>query len=345
MKNLFSTRAFCASRKRKYSRCFGKCTMQKLVILLHLKHILSKPLLITIVGPTAVGKTAIAIEVAKKLDTMILSGDSRQFYSETNIGTAKPNDNQLAEVPHHFINNLSIHDFYSVGDFERDALVFLAEHFKKQKMAILVGGSGLYIDAVLKGLDDIPEVPESLRQEIMLQMQESGLESLWEELAESDPAYFQTVDKQNSQRVVRAIEVIRHTRKPFSSFHVKKRAERPFDALVIGITADREKLYRQINTRVDDMISSGLIDETKQLYPFRSNYALQTVGYKELFAHFDGEYDLGTAIELIKRNTRRYAKRQLTWFRRDLNTRWFNNDQLEDILAFVREELQKRSLS
>lgn len=303
---------------------------------------MTKPVLITIVGPTAVGKTAIAIEVAKCLCSIILSGDSRQFYRETEIGTAKPDAEQLAAATHYFVNNLSIHDFYSVGDFEREVLKFLEGHFKNHDTAILVGGSGLYIDAVLKGLDDMPEVPESLRQEIMEQLHESGLAPLWQELEKADPAYFQSVDKHNSQRVVRAIEVIRHTGLPFSSFRTQKTAERPFDSIVIGITAEREKLYQQINARVDGMIENGLIDEARQLLPFRSNYALQTVGYKELFAHFDGEYDLATAVELIKRNTRRFAKRQLTWFRRDANTTWFQNDELEKILQFISSKLQGR---
>lgn len=303
---------------------------------------MTKPVLITIVGPTAVGKTAIAIEVAKSLHSIILSGDSRQFYRETEIGTAKPDAEQLAAVPHHFVNNLSVRDFYSVGDFERDALRFLEEHFRSHSSAILVGGSGLYIDAVLKGLDEMPEVPESLRQEIMGQLREYGLAPLWKELEVADPVYFQSVDKHNSQRVVRAIEVIRHTGRPFSSFRIQKTTERPFDSIVIGITAEREKLYQQINTRVDGMVENGLIEEARRLLPFRSLYALQTVGYKELFAHFDGEYDLATAIELIKRNTRRFAKRQLTWFRRDTSTVWFQNDESEKILQFLGTQLQDK---
>jgi tRNA dimethylallyltransferase len=305
---------------------------------------LKKPLLITIVGPTAVGKTSIAIEIAKQLETIILSVDSRQFFKETTVGTAKPSAEQMTLVPHYFIDNLSIHDFYSVGDFEREALSFLETHFLTQPFAIAVGGSGLYVNALLYGMDELPQVPESLRNEITQEIERTGLASLIEELKKADPVYFDMVDKNNPQRIVRAIEVFRHTGIPISSFWKKNSKERFFDSLVIGIKSEREALYQTINERVDHMISEGLLEEAQKLYPHRELYALQTVGYKEVFAHLDGDYDRVQTIELIKRNTRRYAKRQLTWFRRDASIHWFYNHDIHGIQAFIQGELHARGI-
>ncbi len=301
---------------------------------------MKKPLLITIVGPTAVGKTSIAIQLAKELRTIILSADSRQFFRETSIGTAKPSSAQLSEVPHYFIDHLSIHDFYSVGDFERDALAFLSQHFLHSPYALAVGGSGLYINALTQGLDELPQVPESLREEIMQEVEMHGLDPLVKELETNDPAYFEAVDKNNVQRIVRAIEVFRHTGHPISSFWGRKPKERPFDLLSIGITAERNALYATIDNRVDEMMAAGLEEEAKKLYVHKDLYALQTVGYKELFDHFDGLHSLEEAVSLIKRNTRRYAKRQLTWFRKDLSTHWFQNNEADKIVAFVRNALE-----
>lgn len=304
---------------------------------------MAKPLLIVIVGPTAVGKTAIAITLAKRLSSVILSADSRQFFKETSIGTAKPSEEQLLVVPHHFVNNLSIHDSYSVGDFERDVMDFLEEYFKTNPIAFLVGGSGLYIDAVIKGFDNVPQVPDELRQTIMKEVEESGLGFLCEELKQNDPAYYETVDLQNTQRVVRAIEVMRHTGQPFSSFWNQEKEQRPFDVLMIGITNDRDALYTQINLRVDQMMAEGLEKEARNLHVNKHLNALQTVGYKELFDHFNGLYDLPTAVELIKRNTRRFAKRQLTWFRRNTNIHWFQNTELDKLSSFLETEIGSRS--
>ncbi|HAR19841.1 MAG TPA: tRNA (adenosine(37)-N6)-dimethylallyltransferase MiaA [Cytophagales bacterium] len=294
-----------------------------------------KPTLIVVVGPTAVGKTTISIELAKEFQCEILSADSRQFYREMSIGTAKPNPEQLQMAKHHFVNNLSIHESYSVGDFEQDVLNFLNIHFENKPIALLVGGSGLYIDAVLKGLDDIPQVPEALRWQIMEEAQVKGLSSLVKELQVKDPVYFNLVDKENTQRVVRALEVIRHTDEPFSSFLKKTRHNRNFNVLKIGLNTERSILYQTIDQRVDSMMQEGLLEEAKALYPYKNVYALQTVGYKELFDHFEGKHSLETAIELIKRNTRRFAKRQLTWFRRDAEISWFENNEIENIKEYL----------
>ena len=298
-----------------------------------------KPILVVVVGPTAVGKTPISIELAKEFHCDILSADSRQFYREMSIGTAKPSEDQLQMAKHHFVNNLSIHDSYSVGDFEQDVLNFLDVYFQKKPLALLVGGSGLYIDAVLKGFDDIPHVPETLRWQIMEEVKDNGLPSLVKELQEKDSVYFDLVDKENTQRVVRALEVIRHTHKPFSSFLKKTKHKRNFEVVKIGLNTERSILYQTIDHRVDIMIQEGLLNEAKILYPHRKEYALQTVGYKELFDHVEGKHSLEEAIELIKRNTRRFAKRQLTWFRRDAEIQWFENNELEKIKAFLAARL------
>lgn len=295
-----------------------------------------------VVGPTAVGKTALSIELAAFFETVVLSADSRQFYREMEIGTAKPSREQLTAVPHYFVNNLSVSDFYSVGDFERDVLAFLKEYFKSHSIAFLVGGSGLYIDAVVKGLDEMPSVPEELRQQIMQDVEASGLEPLLQELESLDPAYFFSVDKSNTQRVVRAIEVIRHTGLPFSSFWGKGSGERPFDVIKIGISADREVLYDTINQRVEEMMAQGLLEEAQRLYSQKDLYALQTVGYQEFFDFLDGRHSLEDAVALVKRNTRRFAKRQLTWFRRDLGIVWFANTELQKIKDYLLKQVALR---
>ena len=301
---------------------------------------MTKPILVVIVGPTAVGKTSISIELAKKFNSIILSADSRQFYKEINIGTAKPDQKQLSEVPHYFVDNLSIHDFYSVGAFEQDVLAFLAKHFEQNRVAFLVGGSGLYIDAVLNGLDDLPQVPEELRWQIMQEIDSQGLSILLEELKAKDPVYFNAVDRSNTQRVARAIEVMRYTGLPFSSFFKKSTRTLPFEIVKIGITAERASLYENINKRVDEMMTQGQLEEARQMHEFKELYALQTVGYKELFDYFEGKCSLDEAIELVKRNTRRFAKRQLTWFRRDTSTVWFQNNQTEAIAQLLSEKLK-----
>lgn len=300
----------------------------------------SKPLLIVIVGPTAVGKTALSIAVAKAFGMEIISADSRQFYREMEIGTAKPSPSELAAVPHHLVNNLSIEDEYSVGQFEKDALARLEGLFRKSSKALMVGGSGLYVDAVCNGLDDFPEIPPKYREQLNNQFQQFGIESLQKDLAEQDPEYYRLVDIRNPQRLIRALEVIAFTGQPFSSFRKKERKERPFETLKIGLNMEREVIYHRIDHRMDQMISEGLFEEAQQLYARKELNALQTVGYQEIFGYLDGEYDKEEAIRLLKRNSRRYAKRQLTWFKKDESTHWFNPSQTEEIIHLIRNTLE-----
>lgn len=275
----------------------------------------SKKTLIVIAGPTAIGKTTLAIQVAQHYKCDILSADSRQFYREMNIGTAKPDAEELAAAPHHFIDSLSIEDAYSVGDYERDALKKLEEIFLTNDTAVLVGGSGLYIKALCEGLDVFPDVPEEVKLQLEKDLEENGLAPLAAELKEKDLEYFTEVDSSNSRRVLRALSIIRATGKTFSSFRTRNISPRPFQSVYVALTSDREKLYERINLRVDKMLEAGLLDEVKSLYPKKSLKSLQTVGYQEFFKHFDGETSMEEAIELMKRNSRRYAKRQMTWFR------------------------------
>ncbi|MCH2488634.1 MAG: tRNA (adenosine(37)-N6)-dimethylallyltransferase MiaA [Flavobacteriales bacterium] len=298
-----------------------------------------KPLLICVVGPTAIGKTNLAIELAKAFNTEIISADSRQFYKEMTIGTAVPTSEELAAAPHHFIQNKSIFESFTVGDFEREALLKLDELFKKHAVVVLVGGSGLYVDAVTNGLDNFPEVPSLIRQELQNVLTNHGIEVLQNELKAADPEYYKKADIQNPHRIIRALEIIRGTGKPFSSFLKKKSVARKFRTEYIGITADRPIVYERINKRVDLMMQSGLLSEAKELYPHREVNALQTVGYKELFAYLDGEYPLETAVSEIKKNTRRFAKRQGTWFRKNDAIRWFEAPvAVNDVLAVLKKQ-------
>ena len=292
--------------------------------------------LIIIAGPTAIGKTTLAIQLAQHYKCDILSADSRQFYREMNIGTAKPDAEELAAAPHHFIDSLSIEDAYSVGDYERDALKKLEDIFAKNDKAVLVGGSGLYIKALCEGLDVFPDVPEEVKVQLEKELEENGLADLEVELKEKDPEYFAEVDSSNSRRVLRALSIIRATGKTFSSFRTRNISPRPFQCIYIALTSDREQLYARINLRVDKMLEAGLLDEVKELYPKRNLKSLQTVGYQEFFKHFDGEISLEEAVELVKRNSRRYAKRQMTWFRNQqpAGSQWhyFGAGDLEDIV-------------
>ena len=280
--------------------------------------------LITIIGPTAIGKTALAIAMANHFNCEIISADSRQFFKEMEIGTAVPSLTEQAAVEHHFIQNKSIFEEYTVGDFEREALAKLDELFETSNFAVMVGGSGLYIDAVLKGFDDFPEIEPSVRAEIIEKYEAHGLLFLQKELKERDHVHFEKVAKDNPQRLMRALEVCIGTGKPYSSFLNQKKNTRPFTPIIIGLMAEREEMYTRINKRVDIMSASGLVDEAKNLYPHRKLNALQTVGYRELFTHFDGEWTLEIALEEIKKNTRRFAKRQMTWFKRTENAKWFD---------------------
>lgn len=286
--------------------------------------------LITIIGPTAIGKTALSIKLAKHFNCDIISCDSRQFFKEMKIGTAVPNDEELAAAKHHFIQNKSIFDSYSVGDFEVEALQKLDELFKTNTIQIMVGGSGLYVDAVLKGFDEFPDIDASVRDEINSKYDELGIDYLQSTLKELDLEYYQKLENENPQTLVnpqrmkRFVEVCIGTGKPYSTFLGKRSAKRDFIPIIIGLQTDREIMYDRINQRVDIMLQEGLLDEVQQLYPHKDLNALQTVGYRELFDYFDGKTTLDFAIEQIKMNTRRFAKRQITWFKRTGNTTWFN---------------------
>ena len=289
-----------------------------------------KNYLITIIGPTAIGKTALSITLAQHFGCSILSCDSRQFFKEMKIGTAVPSEEELAAAPHYFIQNKSIFESYSVGDFEQEALTKLDELFLQNNIQIMVGGSGLYVDAVLKGFDEFPAIAASVREEINQKYEDLGIEFLQEKLKELDPAYYQkiTIENpqtlQNPQRMKRFVEVCMGSGLPYSSFIGKRTNKRNFTPVIIGIEAEREIMYDRINQRVDLMVADGLIEEVKNLLPHQNLNALQTVGYRELFDYFDQKTSLNEAIEQIKMNTRRFAKRQMTWFKRTENTTWFD---------------------
>ena len=292
--------------------------------------------LIVIGGPTASGKTATAIEIAKYFESEIISADSRQFYREMNIGTAKPTTEEQSIVPHHFINSLSIGEQYTVGDFERDAISLLNHLFKNNKYAVMTGGSGLFIKAVCEGMDEFPHVPQEIKNKLESEYRMNGISPLQEELQAKDPLYFTSIDINNPHRLLRALSVIRASGRPFSSFRTNYKVNRPFETIYILLDLDRETLYQRINERVDKMIEQGQLEEAKRLVSQKHLNALQTVGYQELFDHFDGKTSLAEAIELIKQNTRRYAKRQMTWFRRDLHWTRFSPSEIAKMLDFIK---------
>ena len=292
-------------------------------------------MLISVVGPTAIGKTRLAITLANQYDTEIISADSRQFYKELDIGTAVPSIEELNAAPHHFIQNKSIYDHYSVGDFEKEAMALLAILFETHDKVILVGGSGLFVDAVTKGMDDFPDVPSHFRDDLNKTLEKKGIAVLQDRLKHLDKDYYNKVDLENPHRLIRALEICLSTRKPYSSFLSKKTIKRPFHTITIGLTADREIIYERINQRVDDMIANGLLVEAQKVYPHKELNALQTVGYRELFNYFDGKWTLDFAIAEIKKNTRRFAKRQLTWFKKNTDIMWFNID--DDPLKIIKE--------
>ncbi|MFK7949009.1 MAG: tRNA (adenosine(37)-N6)-dimethylallyltransferase MiaA [Saprospiraceae bacterium] len=295
--------------------------------------------LIVIAGPTASGKTKLGIELAKHFNTEILSADSRQFYREMNIGTAKPKEEELAEAKHHFINNLSIHDEYTVGDYEKDALAILDEIYKEKDVALMVGGSGLFIQAVCEGLNEFPKVSKEIREELSNAYKKHGIWILQKELKEKDPDYFEEVDKNNHQRLIRALEICRASGEPYSSFRNQPKAERSFTPIYVIMDWDREELYDRINLRVDIMMRDKLLNEVKTLADHKDLNALQTVGYQEFLAYLDDEYDVYEAIRLVKRNSRRYAKRQMTWFRKIEDAGFYNPEELDDILAFINRKI------
>jgi tRNA dimethylallyltransferase len=292
--------------------------------------------LLTIVGPTAIGKTRMAIALATHFGTEILSCDSRQFFKELRIGTAVPSAEELAQVPHHFIQHKSIFESYSVGDFERDVIALLDKLFKKHDVVVMVGGSGLYAKAIIDGLDDFPEVDEVIRQELNEAYAQKGIGYLQELLKTLDEVQYNQMDVQNPQRLIRALEVCRASGKPYSSFLQRKEKQRDFTSVQIGLTADRTEVYERINKRVDMMLEEGLLIEAQDMMPYKHLNALQTVGYKELFSFFEGECSFEVAIEAIKMNTRRFAKRQFTWFQKDKRIKWFDyRSSLEEVVLGI----------
>lgn len=300
-----------------------------------------KKTLIVIPGPTAVGKTSVAIEIAKSLKADIISADSRQFYRELKIGVAAPTNAELAQVPHHFIGNLSITDYYNVSKYENEVIQFLDTYFINHEIAILTGGSGLYIDAVCKGISELPDPNEILRMQLKETLDKDGLEPLKEQLQKLDPEYYQLVDKKNPNRILRALEVCLATGRTFTSLRDNPDKKRNFNILKIGLRRPRIELFNRIETRVDEMISQGLIEEVKGLMDFKNLNSLNTVGYKEMFKYLDDEWPLHLAIEKIKTNTRRYAKRQITWFNRDHSIHWFYPEEMENILRLIRKSVKK----
>ena len=291
--------------------------------------------LIIILGPTAIGKTALAIKIAQELNTEILSSDSRQFYKELSIGTATPSLKELEKIKHHFIQHISVKEKYNIGKFEKEALSKIKDLFKNKDNIVMVGGSGLYIDAICKGIDKIPEIPLDIRQKINSEFEEKGLEWLQNKVQEIDPEYFQYVDKKNPQRLIRAVEIFTGTSKKLSSLQKKKNKKRDFNIIKIGVKMERDLLYNRINNRVDKMIENGLIDEVKSLISYRKYNALNTVGYKELFDYIDGVNNLENSISMIKQNTRRLAKRQITWFKKDKEISWFNKNEFNSITTTI----------
>ena len=292
--------------------------------------------LITIIGPTAVGKTSLAIKIAKFFKTEIVSADSRQFYKEMNIGTAKPIENELNQVKHHLINNKSIHDRYNINDYEKDALNCLNAIFKNNNVAVLVGGSGLYINSVIYGLDEIPEINLEIRKSIYSELELKGIVKLQEKLKLLDPISYNKIDINNPRRLVRALEVSISTKKPYSSFLKKPKKKRNFNTIVLGINQNRDLLYDRINSRVDAMVENGLINEVKGLYNLKNLTTLNTIGYSEVFKHLEGDSSLNECIAEIKKNSRRYAKRQLTWFKSIENSKWITPDyNFEEIVEHI----------
>ena len=295
-------------------------------------YIMSKTL-ISIVGPTGIGKTALSLKLAEHFKTEIISSDSRQFFKEMTIGTAVPSSEELSSVRHHFIQHISINDTYNVGRFEKEAIVKLEELFKTKDVIIMVGGSGLYSNAVVNGIDDFPDIPKTIREELNLRLKTEGIKVLQSQLKALDTISFNTIAIDNPQRLIRALEICIGTGKPYSSFLSKNRVTRPFKTISIGVKAEREIIYERINRRVDIMVESGLVNEAKSLLPHKYLNALNTVGYKELFKYLEGEWTLEFAISEIKKNTRRFAKRQLTWYRKDESIMWF--DYLEDVNQII----------
>lgn len=307
--------------------------------------------LIVILGPTATGKTALAIDIAKAFGTEILSADSRQFFREMNIGTAKPSPQQLKEIRHHFINSLSVHNEYNVGEFEKDALAILEKIYSKNNIAVMAGGSGLYINAVCNGFDNVPQADKEIRKDLTARYKDKGIESLRIALKRLDPEHYEKIDLSNPHRLIRAIEVCMITGRKYSEIRSDSGTQetegrrlrtgiREFKVIKVGLNVEREKLYERINARVDAMVDAGLLEEVKSLFPLRHLNSLNTVGYKELFEYMEGKTDFKSAVDRIKQNTRNFAKRQLTWFRKDKNIKWFSPGDPTPIMDFLKVKVK-----
>ena len=296
--------------------------------------------LVVITGPTAVGKTDLCLDIAESYGIPIINADSRQIYSDMHIGTASPTEEQLRRVKHYFVGNLHLGDYYNASMFEQDVLHVLEKEFdgRNDHIALMTGGSMMYIDAVCNGIDDIPTITDDVRQWMKQRLESEGLERLCEELRLMDPEYYAIVDHHNTRRVVHALEICHQTGNTFTSYRVRERKQRPFAIVKIALNREREVLYERINRRVDSMMAAGLEDEARRLLPYRHENALNTVGYKELFAYFDGIWPLDEAVERIKGNTRRYARKQLTWFKRDPAVRWFDTDDNKEIMTYISQE-------
>jgi len=298
---------------------------------------LRKKYLIVLAGPTASGKTVTAIKLAEALKTDIISADSRQFYKELSIGTAAPTEEELRQVKHHFVHHLSIEDKYDVADYEQDVLSFLKNYFKTKDCVVMTGGSGLFIDAVCDGLDAMPDISDEIRAKVTKIYESGGIEALQKEVESVDNEYFEIVDRQNPRRLQRALEVYYQTGRPYSTFRQKKPVKRDFDIIKVALQCDRETLISRINARVDKMMADGLLDEVKSVYPQRHLNALNTVGYKELFDYLDEKCTLEQAVEQIKINTRQYAKRQMTWLRKNGDYQWFTIEQVDEMIDYVKK--------
>ena len=291
--------------------------------------------LIVIVGPTAVGKTNSSVELARHFKTEVISADSRQFYQEISIGTARPSVTEMRGIKHHFINFLPLDQEYDVFRYEREVLQLLERIFQSKKTVILTGGSGLYVKAVCEGIDEIPDVDPEVRRNLKIELQEHGLEALQTRLKTADPLLYQNIDLQNPARVLRGLEIFASSGKPLSSFQTGKVKPRPFRIIKIGLERPREELYQRINQRMDQMIAAGLFAEAEKYYPVKHYNSLKTVGYQEIFGYLDGEYDHEEAVRLLKRNSRRYAKRQMTWFKKDPEITWFQADEYQQVIEFI----------
>ena len=295
--------------------------------------------LIVLIGPTGVGKTELSLSIAEHFHTSILSSDSRQLYADLKIGTAAPTPEQLARVPHHFVGTLKLTDYYSAAQYEADVMKKLEELFSLNEVVVLTGGSMMYVDAICKGIDDIPTVDKETRELMLQKYAEEGLDHLCAELKLLDPEYYQIVDLKNPKRVIHALEICYMTGKSYTSFRTQSTKKRPFRIIKIGLTREREELYERINRRVNEMLDAGLLEEVKAVYPYKELNSLNTVGYKELFKYLNGEWTLEFAIEKIKQNSRIYSRKQMTWFKRDNEIHWFHPDQKEEIMNYINEQL------